>query len=76
MLKDALAAAGGVISEAARLLGLSRAHAYRLYKRLKEEERNAAETQFSASLHGDASSSHGRPNPLGEEPPGVDAQPR
>ncbi len=75
LLKHALAAAGGVISEAARLLGLSRAHAYRLYKRLKEEERNAGKDQFSDSFHGEASTSHGRPNPLGEEPPRGDAQP-
>ena len=41
LLKDALESAGGVISEAARLLGISRAHTYRLYKRLKDEERGA-----------------------------------
>jgi len=39
LLKDALEAAHGVIPEAARLLGVSRAQAYRLYKRLKTEAR-------------------------------------
>jgi len=35
LLRDALEEAGGVIPEAARLLGLSRAHAYKLYARLR-----------------------------------------
>jgi transcriptional regulator of acetoin/glycerol metabolism len=34
LLRDALETAGGYIPEAARLLGLSRSHAYRLYKEL------------------------------------------
>ncbi len=38
LLKQALDAAGGVITEAARLLGVSRAQAYRLYKQLREKE--------------------------------------
>ncbi|MCK4306264.1 MAG: sigma-54-dependent Fis family transcriptional regulator [Candidatus Eisenbacteria sp.] len=36
VLQDALSDAGGSIPKAARILGLSRSHAYRLYKRLKE----------------------------------------
>jgi DNA-binding NtrC family response regulator/tetratricopeptide (TPR) repeat protein len=38
LLRGALETAGGVITEAARLLGVSRAHAYRLYNRMKAEE--------------------------------------
>ncbi len=43
LLKDALEAAHGVIPEAALLLGVSRAQAYRLYKRLKSEESRKTE---------------------------------
>jgi DNA-binding NtrC family response regulator len=39
VLQDALQAAGGNIPKAARILGLSRSHAYRLYKKLKEARR-------------------------------------
>jgi DNA-binding NtrC family response regulator len=38
LLRDALEEAGGVIPEAARLLGLSRAHAYKLYARMRHTE--------------------------------------
>ena len=53
LLKDALESAGGVISEAARLLGISRAHTYRLYKRLKDEEREARDggSTTTAEVH-------------------------
>jgi DNA-binding NtrC family response regulator len=43
VLQDALRAAGGNIPKAARILGLSRSHAYRLYKRLKEARRQRME---------------------------------
>jgi transcriptional regulator of acetoin/glycerol metabolism len=36
-LREALRQAGGYIPEAARILGISRSHGYRLFKRLKEE---------------------------------------
>ncbi len=37
VLRDALRAAGGRVSGAADILGISRSHAYRLYKRLRDE---------------------------------------
>jgi DNA-binding NtrC family response regulator len=37
MLKQALEAADGRISRAAKILGMSRSHAYRLYKQLEQE---------------------------------------
>jgi len=41
-LREALARADGRISEAARILGISRSHAYRLYARLEADERRDA----------------------------------
>jgi DNA-binding NtrC family response regulator/tetratricopeptide (TPR) repeat protein len=38
LLQEALKAAGGRISRAAKILGLSRSHAYRLYKRLADKD--------------------------------------